>query len=112
MNARQSLAAAMMAAQACAGLVLLIACAQSLADPYPLDSGEGIVLDVVRRLAGGHDVYRATLTSPPFVVTNYPPLFFVLQAPFMRLYGAAYWYGRLISEVSAVAAAVLAGVTL
>src|SRR5579859_6777292 len=104
--------AATFAAQGCAAVVLLVAFARSLARRYAVDYGEPVVLDIVRRLAAGQNVYRQTLASPPFVVTNYPPLFFAAQAPFTWTFGAAYWYGRLISEASALAAAALAGITV
>ncbi len=80
--------------------------------PYPLDYGEGPVLDQVLRLAHGEAIYRTTITTPPYTVTTYPPLFLLIQVPFVRSAGLALWYGRIISIVSLILAAVFLGLTL
>lgn len=80
--------------------------------PYPLDYGEGPVLDQVLHLAHGEAIYRTTISTPPYTVTTYPPLFLLLQVPFARVAGLALWYGRVISIVSLVLAAVFLGLTL
>jgi hypothetical protein len=46
------------------------------------------------------------------VVSNYPPLFPLVQAAFVWLFGPAFWYGRLISLLSAAAVTLLVGLTL
>jgi 4-amino-4-deoxy-L-arabinose transferase-like glycosyltransferase len=46
------------------------------------------------------------------VVSNYPPLFPLAQAPFVWLFGPAFWYGRLISLISAAVVALFVGLTL
>ena len=73
--------------------------------PYPVDYGEGPLLDQAARLARGEGLYDADLTSAPFTVANYPPLYPLTQAPLVKLFGPAFWYGRLFSWLSAVAAA-------
>jgi hypothetical protein len=85
---------------------------RAVAFPYPLDYGEGPLLDQVSRLAHYQGIYRADLTRPPYIVANYPPLFPLLQVPFMWLFGPALWYGRLISVVSVLAAALFAGLII
>src|SRR5215216_3957929 len=59
----------------------------ALAFPYPLNYGEGPLLDQVSRLADLRNIYPADIADPPYAVSNYPPLFVGLQAPFVRLFG-------------------------
>ncbi|HEY0739498.1 MAG TPA: ABC transporter permease subunit, partial [Herpetosiphonaceae bacterium] len=77
--------------------------------PYPLDYGEGPLLDQALRLAHGENIYRSASGAPPWTIANYPPLYMLLQAPLTRIFGAAYWYGRLISWLSTIAAALFVG---
>lgn len=80
--------------------------------PYPLEYGEGPILDQVLRLARFETIYRASLAAPPYTVTRDPPLYHLLQVPFVWAVGPAYWYGRALSFLSAVLAALLLGLTL
>src|ERR687898_859402 len=84
----------------------------ALTFPYPLNYGEGPLLDQSVRLAEFQNIYRTDLSAPPYVVTNYPPLFMLVQVPFVWLFGPALWYGRLISLVSVGAVALFVGLTL
>ena len=56
---------------------------QALAFPYPLNYGEGPLLDQSVRLAAFENIYRTNLSAPPYVVANYPPLFMLAQVPFV-----------------------------
>jgi hypothetical protein len=84
----------------------------ALAFPFPLDYGEGPMLDQTLRLAQFENIYRDSFASPPYTVSNYPPLFQLIQAPLAWMVGPAFWYGRLISILSAVSAAGLIGLIL
>jgi len=84
----------------------------ALAFPFPLDYGEGPILDQTLRLAQFESIYRNSFASPPYTVSNYPPLFQLIQVPLARIVGPAFWYGRLISILSAVSAAGLIGLIL
>ncbi|HEU0294848.1 MAG TPA: glycosyltransferase family 39 protein [Anaerolineales bacterium] len=84
----------------------------ALAFPFPLDYGEGPMLDQTLRLLQFENIYRNSFASPPYTVSNYPPVFQLIQAPLARIFGPAFWYGRLISIVSAVSAATLIGLIL
>lgn len=84
----------------------------ALAFPFPLDYGEGPMLDQTLRLAGFETIYRNSFASPPYTVSNYPPLFQLIQVPWAWIVGPAFWYGRLISILSAVSAAALIGLIL
>jgi hypothetical protein len=84
----------------------------ALAYPYPLAYGEGPLLDQVLRLASGENIYRNSFATPPYTVTNDPPLFMALQVPFTRLFGMALWYGRGISILCLLITALFLGLTL
>lgn len=84
----------------------------ALDNPYTLNYGEGPLLDQAVRLARGDDIYRADLSTPPYTITNYPPLYVLAQVPFVDNFGAALWYGRLISLISALAAALFLDLTV
>jgi hypothetical protein len=84
----------------------------ALTFPYPLDYGEGPLLDQALRLARLENIYRSDLTAPPYTIANYPPLFPLVQAPFAALFGPALWYGRAIALLSVLAAALFVGLTL
>jgi hypothetical protein len=84
----------------------------SIAFPYPLDYGEGPLLDQAIGLARFENIYRPDLSTPPFTIANYPPLFPVVQAPFVAIFGPAFWYGRAIATLSVVASALFIGLTL
>jgi len=77
--------------------------------PFPLDYGEGPILDQVMRLLHGENIYRPDVTQAPYVLSNYPPLFHLLQLPFAQVAGPAFWYGRMLSVLSALVAAGLIG---
>jgi hypothetical protein len=79
---------------------------------YPLDYGEGPLLDQTMRLASGENIYRNDLSVPPYTISNYPPLFPLIQAPFALIFGPAFWYGRLISFLAALLTAVFIGLSL
>lgn len=80
--------------------------------PYPLDYGEGVVLYQASRLASFSGIYPADVNTPPYFSTNYPPLFAAMQAPLVNLFGPAYWYGRLISQIGLVIVALCLGATV
>jgi len=53
----------------------------ALVFPFPLDYGEGPILDQTLRLAHFENIYRNSFASPPYTVSNYPPLFQLIQVP-------------------------------
>lgn len=63
--------------------------------PFDYDQGEGFELVDTLLFSRGEWPYRDTETFP-FYSSNYPPLFHVIAAPFVGLFGPAYWYGRML----------------
>lgn len=80
--------------------------------PYPIDYGEGPLLDQVVRLSQFQEIYRSDLSTPPFILASYPPLYQLLQAPLVALFGPTFWFGRAISVLSIICVAVLIALTL
>ena len=85
---------------------------QAVSFPYPLDYGEGPLLAQTAQLSHLENIYRPNINTPPYTITNYPPLFMLLQVPFYLLFGPAFWYGRLISVVSALFASLFVALIL
>ncbi|MDA8016035.1 MAG: hypothetical protein MPN21_01205 [Thermoanaerobaculia bacterium] len=73
--------------------------------PYPLDYGEGPLLDQARRLAALDNIYRPLESGPPWTVSNYPPVYPLLLAVGTALVGPIYAWGRVVSILSALAVA-------
>ena len=57
-------------------------------------------------------IHRTSIAAPPYTITNTPPLYLLLQVPFASILGPAFWYGRAISVISLLFAAVFLGLTL
>ncbi len=74
--------------------------------PYPLEYGEGPMLDQVMRLVHGEAIYPAALMLPPYRVTYDPPLFHLVQTPFISAGSPAFTFGRAASLISALASVV------
>lgn len=84
---------------------------QAVFFPYPLDYGEAPLVDQAMRLAAGQNIYRPDLSSPPYTVSNYPPLYALLLVPFVELFGPSFLAGRAISVLCSLASATfLAGI--
>lgn len=80
--------------------------------PYPVDYGEGPLLDQAVRLARFENIYDRDLTSAPYAIANYPPLYVLAQTPWVRTFGPALWYGRLLSWLCVAASALLIALIL
>ena len=74
---------------------------------YPLDYGEAPLVNQAMQLNAGKTIYRTSLDQPPFTIANYPPVYVVLLAGFEGLFGPNFWYGRLLSSLSAFGSAVM-----
>jgi hypothetical protein len=74
--------------------------------PYSLDYGEAPLVDQAMRLANGQNIYRADVSSPPYTISNYPPVYVSLVAIGVKLFGPveAFSFGRTLSALSSWAA--------
>lgn len=74
---------------------------------YPLDYGEAPLVNQAMQINAGETIYRADLDQAPFTIANYPPVYVLLISVFEKVIGPAFWYGRLISVISAWGSATL-----
>ena len=83
--------------------------ARAIAFPFPLDYGEGPLLEQARRLAHWQNIYRADLGDYPFTIANYPPVFPALLSLGVRAFGCSYSMGRTLTFVAALVCAAHVG---
>jgi hypothetical protein len=98
-------------AVAAAAAVVIVVLYQSLAigHRFPLDYGEAPLVDQAMRLAAGQNIYKPDLSAPPYTISNYPPLYVAVLAPWVGIFGPSFSEGRLLSTLCAwLAAACLA----
>ncbi len=88
--------------------VYVVYAANLIAFPFDYDQGEGFELVDTIMFSHGQFPYQDTNTYP-FYSSNYPPLFHVIAAPFVWLFGAAYWYGRLLGFLGTLVTAAAIG---
>jgi len=84
----------------------------ALTHRYPLDYGEAPLIDQAMRLAAGQNIYRTGLSTLPYTISNYPPIYVVSLIPFLRVFGPVLWGGRALSELSAWASAIFLALTI
>src|SRR5215510_3770941 len=70
---------------------------------YSMDYVEAPLVDQAMRLAAGENIYRADISTPPYTISNYPPLYIALLALSVKIFGPAstFTVGRIISAVCA-----------
>ena len=66
--------------------------------PFDYDQGEGFELVDTVLMSEGEWPYRDNDTFP-FYASNYPPVYHVVLIPFAWVFGADYWYGRLVAFI-------------
>jgi len=76
--------------------------------PYPLDYGEGAMLELSRRLAAGLPIYKQP-SGEPYFFANYTPLLPALISLPVRWLGTVFWPGRAVVVFSTLAIAALIG---
>jgi 4-amino-4-deoxy-L-arabinose transferase-like glycosyltransferase len=79
--------------------------------PFDYDQGEGFELVDTIMFSQGRWPYLDTEVYP-FYSSNYPPLFHVIAAPFVWLFGPGYAYGRLLGFLSTLIAACAIGLAV
>ena len=77
--------------------------------PFDYDQGEGFELVDTVLFSEGQWPYRNNEVYP-FYASNYPPLFHVILAPFVWVFGPAHWYGRLAGFLGTLVTASAIGI--
>lgn len=76
-------------------VVYLVYAANLIAFPFDYDQGEGFELVDTLMFARGEFPYQS-VEPYPFYASNYPPVFHLIAVPFAWVFGATYWYGRIL----------------
>lgn len=79
--------------------ILLKHCLSYLTFEMPLDDGEGFVLNQAKMISEGKSPYHP-IDTPPFIVTNYPPVYIGILAILVKLFGIKLTLGRIISFIA------------
>ncbi len=74
--------------------------------PYQLDYGEGPILQIAVRVARGEAMYPKELSSYPYIIASYMPVYYALSALAARATGPSFLGGRLIGALGGLAMAV------
>jgi 4-amino-4-deoxy-L-arabinose transferase-like glycosyltransferase len=89
-------------------VVYVVFAANLIQFPFDYDQGEGFELVDTIMFSQGRFPYQDTNVYP-FYSSNYPPLYHVIAAPFVWLFGPAYWYGRLLGFLGTLVTAAAIG---
>jgi len=106
--AQQALLAVAMLLMALHLAVYGVYAANLIAFPFDYDQGEGFELNDTILLSQFQSPYRDNEVFP-FYASNYPPLYHLILVPFAWLFGAEYWYGRLVSFLATLITATAIG---
>lgn len=79
-------------------VVYLVYARALFAFPFDYDQGEGFELYDAIRLAAGRNIYLDNAVFP-FYSSNYPPVYRLMVAPLIRLFGPRIWTARLVTFV-------------
>ncbi|MFQ5616463.1 MAG: hypothetical protein ACE5GO_08395, partial [Anaerolineales bacterium] len=93
-------------------IIFLIYAILAVTHPYPLDYGEAPLIDQAMRLAAGQNIYRPDIDSPPYTITNYPPLYVLSLVPFLNISESPFQVGRVVSVVATLASALFLSLTI
>lgn len=72
--------------------------------PFDYDRGEGFELNSALLFSRGEWPYKDNEVYP-FFASAYPPLYHLIVAPLVAVFGPQYWTGRLVSFLATLAAA-------
>jgi hypothetical protein len=75
--------------------------------PYPLDYGEGSVLNQVLRILENKSLYPLDILLPPYIISNYPPVFILINALLMWFSGPNLLIGRIVVLISTIATSIV-----
>jgi hypothetical protein len=73
----------------------------SITFPYEIDYGEGILLNQAKLIAQGINIYQ-DISDYPYIMAMYTPIYSLISAFFIKLFGISFSIGRFISVFSAV----------
>src|SRR4030042_17858 len=66
---------------------------QAILLPYQLDAVEGQIIEQALMISRGENIYRPDISSPPYTVSNYTPVYMLVLSPFVTIWGPNFWAG-------------------
>jgi len=72
----------------------------SVAYRYSLDYGEAPLIDQAIRLSAQENIYRPDISTPPYTIANYPPLYVISLIPFLNWFDSPFHMARVISVMA------------
>ncbi|MGQ9814906.1 MAG: hypothetical protein ACUVR3_07105 [Candidatus Roseilinea sp.] len=87
-------------------VIYLVYARALFAFPFDYDQGEGFELYDAIRLAAGQNIYLDNSVFP-FYSSNYPPIYRLMVAPLIWLFGPHIWTARLVTFVCSLVIGVL-----
>lgn len=76
--------------------------------PYGVDYGEAPLMDQVRRIEKREILYKSDINEPPYVITNYPPLYASTVAAINSIFQIpSFQAGRITSSLFAIICGVI-----
>ena len=84
----------------------------SVAYPYSLDYGEAPLIDQAARLSAGENIYRSDLSTPPYTIANYPPVYVISLIPFLNWFDSPFHMARVISVIATLLSGTFLGLII
>jgi hypothetical protein len=83
-----------------AAIIFVLHTGLSVAYRYSLDYGEAPLIDQAIRLSAGENIYRPDISTPPYTIANYPPLYVISLIPFLNWFDSPFHMARVISVIA------------
>jgi hypothetical protein len=81
-------------------IIFALHTAMSVTYRYSLDYGEAPLIDQAVRLSAGENIYRPNISTPPYTIANYPPLYVISLIPFLNWFDSPFHMARVISVIA------------
>jgi hypothetical protein len=79
---------------------------------YSLDYGEAPLIDQAVRLSARENIYRQDISTPPYTIANYPPLYVISLIPFLNWFDSPFHMARVISVIAALLSGTFLGLII
>ncbi|MGZ9166527.1 MAG: hypothetical protein ACXW4U_15260 [Anaerolineales bacterium] len=79
---------------------------------YSLDYGEAPLIDQAVRLSAGENIYRPDISTPPYTIANYPPLYVISLLPFLNWFDSPFHMARTISVIATLLSGTFVGLII
>ena len=81
-------------------IIFALYAAMAVTYRYSLDYGEAPLIDQAVRLSAGENIYRPDISTPPYTIANYPPLYVISLIPVLNWFDSPFHMARVISVIA------------